>query len=354
MRPTIRRLTMTTDASRRDDQHDDDASEEIYRGETASRSKRLATALAWICPGLSYCYIGHAIKGVTINLGFVLGVEAFIILLGVYRFFPLLPLLVCLIAWWVGCALVALDVREQIEARQLERGGYLIKSFNNPVAYGVIALMTFFAPILISLDMTQRNLLLVVPVETAAMYPSLLPGDVVLVDRHGFDDGGVELGDVVAVQDDAPLAPVHLLRVTAVEGDKIRVLDGEMVYLEGELLAKTPVELDPPGGGGVPKMMRTLIETNRERRYPVAYSRATTMMTSLPPLQLEEGEMFLLADNRSQAPLSEPSSARPIRDSRDFGPRRVDQVRGAPRYILWSRDPDDDAVRWERIGIKLH
>jgi hypothetical protein len=62
--------------------------------------------------------------------------------------------------------------------------------------------------------------------------------------------------------------------------------------------------------------------------------------------------MFLLTDNRSQIPLGNERAK--IRDSRNFGSLSVDKLRGSPRYILWSQDPDTGDIRWDRIGLRIH
>ncbi len=329
---------------------DVDEADDLYQGETKERSKAVATLLAWACPGLAYWYIGRAIKGITVNLGFVLMVEGFVILFGLLKFFPLLPLLVIVLAWVVFCVLVMWDVREEIE-HSAHEGEYVLKSYNNAMVYVFVAVATFFAPILISADLTEKNLVTAVEVKSAAMYPTLLPGDVVLVDRHGFDRTGVAVGDVVAVQASVSDAPVHILRVVGKEDDQFRVVDGEMVYGAEEMLEKETRKLVPVGEIDLADGMTTMVEQNQGARYPISYSSSVSMKSSVPLLRLDKDEIFLLADNRSQTPLRDGEER--IRDSRDFGPRKVEQVTGAPRYILWSNEPEVGSIRWDRIGLVI-
>ncbi len=325
--------------------------EDIYQGETRERSKALATLLACTCPGLAYWYIGRALKGVTVNLGFVLMLEGFVIAMALLSFFPLLPMMVLVLAWVVFCGLVVLDVREEIAERGLEQD-YLLKNYNHGIAYAMVAIVTFFAPILISLDLTEKNLVTVVSMESAAMYPSLLPGDVVWMDRHGFDREGVKLGDVVAVKANASDAPIHILRVVAVQGDMLRVVEGEMLYLNEVRLEKESQLFTPVGLQEPPRKMMTMVEKNQDAIYPIAYARGAKMLAEVPPLKLGDGEIFLLADNRSLEPLDTQEDER-VRDSRSFGPRKVEQIQGAPRYIFWSSSPDSGDVRWDRIGLEI-
>lgn len=324
------------------------ADELIYRGESVARRTHIARLLAFLSPGVAYWYVGHPIKGVTVNLGFVLLIELFIILLAWLKFFPLLPLLVLALGWMVLCALVAQDVSELIAERGYE-DEYLVKGYNHGIAYALVALTTFYAPIAVSWDMTESHLVTGVDVTSAAMYPTLLPGDVVLLDRHGFDVRGVSRGDLVAVSAAAPDAPIYVLRVVAMAGDVVR-LSGEDLYLDEEPLDRAPAEIAPAEDEPREKMV-AMVERNKEERYVIALSREVFSQESVPPQRLGEQEMFLLADNRSHAPLGDDEGK--MRDSRNFGPISVERVRGMPRFVLWSRDLKTGRVRWGRIGIKL-
>lgn len=330
------------------DEHLDDIE---YRGETRARKPHVATLAAILCPGLAYLYVGRLTKGVTVNLLFVFLVELFIILMSWLKFFPLLPLLVLVASWITFGALIALDVREIIREEDFEHE-YVLEPFNHWLIYSLVAVLTLVAPILASVEVTERYMITAAPVRNASMYPTLLPGDVVLIDRHGFDATGQRRGDIVAVSANKPGAPVHVLRVVGLQGDVIRV-EGDMLYLNDEPVERVPLDLAAHGvetGGLLARSdMLAMIERNRDERYVISMSRATVTKTSIAPTQLEEGEMFLLADNRSQVPLDERHPR--IRDSRNFGALDLDKLRGKPLYILWSSG--EDGVRWERVGIKL-
>lgn len=319
-----------------------------YLGETSGRRPHIVTFLAFTCPGLAYMYVGQVIRGVTANLFFVFLVEAFIISLAWLKFFPIVPLVVLAIGWFVLCALVAMDCREVIRDEELEQD-YVLESYNNWIAYSLVGLFTFFAPILVSFDLAEGYLVTTAPVRNAAMYPTLLSGDVVLVDRLGFGQDGPARGDVVAVSAEKPGAPTHVLRVVGLREDVIRV-EGELLYMNDEALEHVPVNATP-SGDAAPSNMLALIERNQDARYVISMARGGISKTSIPAIELPESRMFLLADNRSQLPID--GAKTKIRDSRNFGPLGFETLRGRPRFILWSRDPESGDVRWSRMGLRI-
>ena len=319
-----------------------------YEGETQARQAHVATLLAFVCPGVAYMYVGRLRRGVLANVGFVLLVEVFVGLMSWLKFFPVLPLIVFAIGWLILCGLVALDVREIIAEEELAHE-YLLKAYNHWLTYALMGLVTFAAPIAISLHLTERHFLTATPVRHAGMYPTLLRGDVVLLDRRGFPEGP-ERGDIVAVSADKPAAPIHLLRVVGLHGDIIRV-EGGMLYINDEPVEHVPFELGEQGAEVARPDMLAMVEHNQKERYLIAMARGAVSRASTSPTRLGKQEMFLLSDNRSQAPLSERSP--PIRDSRNFGAIGADKLRGEPLYILWSQDPESGEVRWGRIGLRV-
>lgn len=318
-----------------------------YLGETSARPYHVATLLTFLCPGVGYMYVGRLIKGITVNFLFVLLVELFIILMTWLKFFPLLPLLVLLVAWVVFCALAAMDVRDIIREEDLEHE-YLLQPYNHWMFYTLVATLTYLAPMVVSVELTEQHLVTVSPVKHAGMYPTLLPGDQVLIDRLGIQEGGPKRGDVVAVSSDKPDAPIHILRVVGLGGDIIRV-EGDMLYLDDEPLDRIPYQplddvLEKPG-------MLAMVEHNEDVRYLIAMANHGITNLSIAPMKLGKQRMFLLSDNRSQIPLGDERAK--IRDSRNFGSLSLDKLRGTPRYILWSQDPATGEIRWERIGIRI-
>ena len=326
----------------------DDALE--YRGETRPRNRQVATLVTLLCPGLGYMYIGKPLLGLTINLLFILLVEIFVILQGMLKFFPLLPGLVLALSWIGFATLAALDVRERLATHGSEE--YLLRSYNHWLPYSLMALLSFALPIFLSFKVTLYSLWEITALEHSGMAPTLLRGDVLLVDRSGFSARAPQPGEIVAVSSGKEGAPTHVLRVIATHKDTIRV-EGDLVYINDEILEHEPLTLAMLPGlhDAQDASLMTLAERNREQRYAITMAKRAVNRTSVPPTEIGARELYLLTDNRSQVQLAGQEAK--IRDSRSFGPVHYDRVRGRPAFILWSADPETGHTRWERIGLRV-
>lgn len=317
------------------------AEEFEYHGETRARSLAAATALTILSPGLGYMYVGQMLKGITVNLLFLLALEGFVIVFSILKFFPLLPALVVLAGWCVFTAFAVADVRRQIDPES----AYVLRGFNHWTIYAVVLVLSYVAPLLATAHFISSYLAGFEPIRSAAMYPTLQVGDVALIDKSAFRTRTPRRGDLVAVRvDDDTL----VLRVVGVEGDVVRI-EGETVFVNNEPLERVTLEdtaLRVPSLEGEADLL-AMVEENNGNRYVISISPKAFIAHSLPPTKLSAGELFVLADNRSQVPAHADER---IRDSRDFGPVAIDDVEGEPLYIAWSRD--DGAPNFGRVGLR--
>jgi signal peptidase I len=322
-----------------------------YDGETRARNLNVALFLTCICPGLGYMYIGRLLRALTVNLLFVLLVELFIISQSWLKFFPLLPGAVLLLGWVLLTVLVALDVRDLLTQEECA-GEYVLKTYNHWVFYALAALCTMYLPVALSIRMFLTGLWLVVPIGHDGMAPTLWRGDVVLVDRQGWrgEKLAMEAGELVAVGPARSDGPVFVLRVVAVEGEQVRV-EHEHLYLRDELTQQRAPQEGELAGLALPDHMVPMVEELGGKIYPVLLTRRGGVVSSVPQTKIEEGTIFLLTDNRGQVALSEGGER--MWDSRDVGAVPLNRVKGRPRYVLWSSDPETGAVRWDRIGLRL-
>lgn len=320
------------------------SSEQIeYLGETKARRPAVAVALSILCPGLGYMYAGQLLKGVTVNLMFLLLLETFVIVFSILKFFPLLPMLVLIAGWIVFTGFVSASVLK--ETRNDEP--YVLRGFNHWTIYSVVFVLSYAAPILATAHFISQYLLGLNRIESAAMVPTLQVGDMALVDKSAFRNGAPKRGDLVAVQLNET-DPVHVLRVVGVENDIIRI-EGENVFVNNEPLNRTELDdtaMRVPSLDGEGDLL-AMVEENHGNKYVISVSPKAFIAHSMPPTKLAEDEVFVLADNRSQVPAQ--GRAR-IRDSRDFGAIKSDQVTGQPLYIAWSSDAS--GTNWERIGLQ--
>jgi signal peptidase I len=318
-----------------------------YQGETRARNPQIATLLTILCPGLGYMYAGHLLGALTTNLLFVLFIQLGIIAFGWLKFFPLLPALVLVLGWALLTAVVALNVRALIRD-EMDAHDYVLKTYNHWVFYTLVAVFTMAVPTIVSARQLD-NMWLTAPVLHDGMAPTMLRGDLVLVDRQGWRAQDPGMGELVAVTPSAD-APTALLRVVAVPGEIVR-MEHEQLYISDETTDQRPVEPGELGQLTLPPIMVPMVEQRGQRLYPVLLSRRGGAVTSVEQRAVREEHVFLLTDNRGQVPLAE-GGAR-MWDSRDVGTVPLSRIEGKPLYILWSSDPATGAIRWDRIGLRL-
>lgn len=314
-----------------------------YVGETKPRHRGVAVALSIVCPGIGYMYTGHLLKGITVNLLFLLILETFVIVFSILKFFPLLPLVVVGAAWAVFTGFVTASVLRQVGAEE----PYVLRGYNHWTIYSVVFVLTYAAPILGTAQFISQYLLGFDDIGSAAMYPTLQVGDVALVDKSAFRTNPPRRGELVAVRTEPGARPL-VLRVVGVEDDIIRI-EGETVFVNHEPLERSQLDdtaLRVPSLDGEGDLL-AMVEENDGNRYVISVSPKAFIAHSMPPTKLAANELFVLADNRSQVSAKGPER---IRDSRDFGPVTLEDVAGGPLYIAWSSDPG--GTRFERIGLR--
>jgi len=151
-------------------------------------------------------------------------------------------------------------------------------------------------------------------VSSHSMTDTLLPGDLVLVDKVVYARAGPSRGDVICFTSPTGGGRDFFGRVIALGGETLELREG-LVFIDG---ARNP--LDEP----------YVARTTRE---------------DFGPVVVPEGCLFVMGDNRVDA-----------RDSRIWGPLDAGLVLGRVAGVLFSDDPyavDKDlglsgTVRWER------
>jgi signal peptidase I len=144
-------------------------------------------------------------------------------------------------------------------------------------------------------------------IPSAAMIPTLRPGDHFLVDTLAYTNSSPQRGDVVTFVHPAPGASLFVKRVIAVGGDVIEGED-EVVKLNGAVLREPYIA---PVDGSEPP--------------PVSFG----------PITIPPGDFFVIGDARQNS-----------NDSRYFGFVDSKEIRGRVTYILWSKDPSRN---WTRV-----
>ena len=331
-----------------------------YHGEPSQRSPVLAFLLTLLCPGLGAAYLGKPLRGLLTCLLFVCGAGAFVSAWTELKFFPALPLLVLLSGWAVLAVLLGADA-----AQSARRAGssYILVGANHLVVYATIFLLAFALPLLVLTHHTGTRLWTLVWVRGDSMYPTLVDGDLLLVDRTAYYEATPNAGDLVLFRDQPGAGGELLLgRIIGLPNDEIGIR-GASPLIEGVPLPRLLLtglgsdDHDPAFAGlpdvvGVPLGTVTFSEVNRDAGYLVAESPGT-MGTVFEPFRLGEEDYYILFDNRGR-----------LGDSRELGPVLRSQIVGEALFIAFSRARDhlcppplqtevfscEGAIRWDRVA----
>lgn len=132
-------------------------------------------------------------------------------------------------------------------------------------------------------------------IPTGSMRPTIMEEDRVLAEKITYRfNRKPEVGDIVVFDDPMAQHPQLIKRVIAVAGQTVDVQD-DAVYVDGEPLSE-----------------------------PYVHGKPTLPGTIALPVTVPEGQVWLMGDNR-------PNSG----DSRFFGPRPVESVRGRAFWTYW-------------------
>lgn len=151
-----------------------------------------------------------------------------------------------------------------------------------------------------------------------SMAPAVLSGDRFVANRFVYRLREPTRGDVVIFNHQPGNHRASLTRVIAVPGEDLYIED-RRIY----------VNCRPPERGCQPISD------------PWGYhrDRAAGGRGKLGPLRVPPGSYFLMADNRDNS-----------QDSRQWGFVKRDRLMGQAFLIYWSWDPEQERVRWGRIG----
>jgi len=364
--PPAHTLTAPVDHGQDDveDTYDDDFDFPEYRGEIRPRKPWVAALCTLLAPGLGYVYLGRFITGVLVNTLFVLSFTLFVMAWTQLKFFPLWPALVLGTGWVVFDALIIFNLLHRIR----HDGPYIIRALNHPVVYGAVLLFTFHVPFFATLNLATGHIWTSLWVGDDTMYPSLVAGDYVLVDRTAYLRTLPRHGDLVLVKLDDNEDTLIFGRIIASYGDDVQIDEGVPLVNGVELthyVFGTPDELEdvpapPRSADNTP--FRVIAEVPYDRKLKVQTPRATdaepqrwyliaqpkNMPPNISPLKLEREQLLVLNDNRT-LPLSVPSQ--PYKLDATYRIQRP-QIIGRPLFVLLSRG-DDEGWRWNRLGLRL-
>jgi signal peptidase I len=190
-------------------------------------------------------------------------------------------------------------------------------------------------------------------IPSASMRPTLLEGDLVLVDRVAYDLkvpftdravahlGDPRRGDIVVFS--SPADGTRLIkRLVALPGDTVEMRDKRLV-INGR-----PAQYDARGvameplGNGVAVPAVRLVEKTPDGEHAIQWLSGIASRDSIAPFVVPDGHYLMLGDNRDDSA-----------DSRYFGLVERRLLTGRAERVLLSADVQGWHPRFERFGRRL-
>jgi signal peptidase I len=193
------------------------------------------------------------------------------------------------------------------------------------------------------------------PVPTGSMRPTILEGDVVLVNRLAYDFkipltnaslisiADPQRGDVVTFS--SPKDGARLIkRIVAIPGDVVEVR-GESLYVNGQSARYSDwVQASEQIGRGLTVPATKAVENMSGHSRTVQFLPAVAAQRRFGPLQIPAGRYFMLGDNRDNS-----------EDSRYIGTVPRELIIGQANHIVVSADIIGNWLpRFERTAAPLH
>lgn len=268
--------------------------------------------LSLIEPGLGQIYNGQARKGIIMLLLPLMLVPVLLLCLNSSNVLFYLGV----IALW-AVAYYIFVIGDAISNARKYSSEYHLKRYNKVAIYiGVIILSTGLSTSLKLL--IKGNYVQAYKIPAGSMEPTLLIGDHILVDRH-MSARNPKRGDIIIFEFPEDPSKDFLKRVVATGGDTVEIREKEL-YINNKPLKESYI---------VHKELNLNHAIPKER-------------DNFGPVTVPDGLYFVMGDNRDRS-----------YDSRFWGFVEKRKIKGTVKNIYWSWDRDNNAVRWDRIGVKV-
>lgn len=295
----------------------------------------LAVLLSLIMPGLGQVYCGRLKRGLVLNF---LNILPLPIIIGLFSLSNSPSLMQIVIALILAGGMVQLTAIIDSAFLAKRSAGYQLKDYNSPVVYALLVLIVTGGSIGSALYIRDQGLE-AFRVPTASCYPTIVPNDRILANKHAYKRTNPKRGDLVV-----HICPFnrhwnYIKRIVAVAGDTVEMKDG-WLYVNSQKLSrrKLPestldniritVEEKPLEG-------EVFEETNGNMKYNIFLAESPHDKTTgnLEKITVPEHHCFVLGDNRNLST-----------DSRDFGPVPLATIKGRADYVYWP------AMDWSHFG----
>lgn len=270
--------------------------EDSYLGEPGPRHPSHAFLLSLLCPGLGFAYLGRFGSAVTFALASVGLWAGFVLAWSLLGFHPRTPLLGFCGGWVLWVLMGAFDAAK--DARRVG-GDYVLQDGNHPLVYVSIAVFAFALPLAGVHHWATTQVWTRGVVDDDAMYPTLIAGESVWIDRRAYVSSLPNRGEVVAYRV-MPESSVQFGRVVGIPGDTVSVA-GASAYVNDTPLPQRYVDAATRAAvqslRGAREATSILVEEHAGRHYLISTS---SQSPEGEPREWTVGdELFVMHDRRA-------------------------------------------------------
>jgi signal peptidase I len=295
----------------------------------------LAVLMSLIMPGLGQIYCGRFKRGLVLNFLNILPLPIIIAMFSLSNSPALMQMAIVLILASVTILLVAIFDSAFLANRST---GYQLKDYNSPVVYALLVIIVTGGSTGSGLYLRNQRLE-AYRVPAASCYPTIVPNDRILVNKHTYNSTDPKRGDLVVHICPFDRHSNYIKRIVAVAGDTVEMKDNQL-YINGRELSRrklpeSTLENISTTEKGQPLEGEVFEETNGNAKYLIFLAATPHDKTigDFEKITVPEHYCFVLGDNRNNS-----------RDSRQFGPVPLATIIGRADYIYWP------AKDWSHFG----
>jgi signal peptidase I len=292
-------------------------------------SKRIplaAVLLSFAGTGVGHIYCGRLGKGLVLFFLSFAFAPLIVLAAGQIASIGMLILILGALALMLAVFIYAAVDAGLLALRQGER--YRLKEYNRWYIYLILIVVSLTYPTNLASSI-REHVLHAFKIPSSSMLPSVMPGDYILLNKAFYKTQALRRGDVIIFTYPNDRRLYFIKRIAALPGDSIEIREG-VVYVNDQPLNLRPLSVNELSDYTPKADERIFEETSGTARYPILIDPSYADMTkSIIP----DGHCFVLGDNRGHS-----------RDSRQFGPVPLADIRGRLEYIYWP------AKSWRRWG----